>query len=483
MPRWAIFTCMMCCFILSSCQGTAQMAVVLPNASATPTALPLRLQSWLTMPDGHTDLAEQPVRAFSQARGNQWPLITVNDTQTYQQVIGFGASLTETAAYLINRLPESAMLMQTLFGPAGLHISLLRQPLGCSDFCTTFYSYDDTGTPACPAARDPQLACFSLGADQQEVLPLLAEARQLNPSLTVMGSSWSAPGWMKTTGSLLGGTLLPADAAIYARYLVKTLQTYARAGIPLSILTIQNEPGVTLHYPGMDFPAQQEAAFYQHFLAPALAASGLAPTILMYDSFYLPDAYHVFAQAFAGLPVGAAFHCYAGIPAPGQITVDFYETECADSLGGYAPSASDPLHPIDAVIDWMNAGAKSFLFWNIAADQALGPQPQGSSVCHCIPLLTLPTNAAGQPTGQIIRNTDFALLGHASKFIQPGAWHIGLGLPADCPLNAVAFVNPDGSHVLLAHNLANHPTSFLLEWHGQQVSDTLPAGAVATLIW
>src|SRR5690349_21848440 len=74
-------------------------------------------------------------------------VITLDDQQRYQMVRGFGASLTESSAVVINALPEAIrqQLMQDLFSPEeGIGLSRLRQPIGASDFALGNYTYADT---------------------------------------------------------------------------------------------------------------------------------------------------------------------------------------------------------------------------------------------------------------------------------------------------------------------------------------------------
>jgi len=71
-----------------------------------------------------------------------------------------------------------------------------------------------------------------------------------------MASPWSAPAWMKTSGSLIGGTLKPEYYDAFARYLLRYVDAYAQAGVPIFALTLQNEPGFTpTDYPGMRLEA------------------------------------------------------------------------------------------------------------------------------------------------------------------------------------------------------------------------------------
>ncbi len=96
-----------------------------------------------------------------------------------------------------------------------------------------------------PAGQtDFALRHFSIAHDQTQILPLLRRAKQLNPALKVMATPWSPPAWMKTGDSLVGGRLKddPAIYNAYARYLVKFVQAYAAAGVPVDFLSVQNEP-------------------------------------------------------------------------------------------------------------------------------------------------------------------------------------------------------------------------------------------------
>src|ERR1039457_6114592 len=110
-------------------------------------------------------------------------MIAVDGNTTYQQMDGVGASLTDSAGWVLrNKLTESKRdaLMQSLFDPnAGIGIGLLRQPMGASDFSASGnYSYDDV-----PAGQsDPNLAQFSIAHDQTYLIPLLRQALSINPS-------------------------------------------------------------------------------------------------------------------------------------------------------------------------------------------------------------------------------------------------------------------------------------------------------------
>ena len=129
----------------------------------------------------------------------------------------------------------------------GIGVSFIRNPMGASDLTRFHYSYDDNP----PGGSDPNLDYFSIAHDQADIIPLVQYALLLNPDTTIMGSPWSPPGWMKDSGSLIGGSLLPSMYTAFANYFVKYIEAYEAQGIPIHYISLQNEP---LYVPG-DYPA------------------------------------------------------------------------------------------------------------------------------------------------------------------------------------------------------------------------------------
>ena len=179
------------------------------------------------------------------------PLITVDDAQRFQGIDGFGASLTDAAAWLFAKKlspSQTDAAFKSLFDRKdGIALSFLRQPIGSSDLAVTFYSFDDlcqqTTRRAPPLLESPTRTSkhFSLAHDQEYILPLLRKALAINPGIHVMITPWSPPGWMKTSGSMLGSnpetkqasSLRPEFYAAFANYMVKTIQGYQAAGVPV----------------------------------------------------------------------------------------------------------------------------------------------------------------------------------------------------------------------------------------------------------
>ncbi len=397
---------------------------------------------------------------------------------------GFGAALTESSAHLLMGLSAAARsaALRSLFDPAtGAGISLVRLPLGASDFALSRYTYDDM-----PAGRtDPTLAGFSLTHDDAEIIPVLTQALQINPALQVIATPWSAPAWMKTSQSLIGGTLTATDTDVYARYLLGAVHALRARSIPVRFLTLQNEPANSPgDYPGMLLSAAQEASLATT-LAPKLAAAGLGDVQLIgydhnWDNTNYPTALLADPAAHQVI-AGTAWHCYAGNPgaqsavhtaAPNK---DIWFTEC--SGGSWAPNFSTNLgwDASTLAIGTSRNWARSILLWNLALDPTGGPHTGGCTGCRGV-LTINPT------TGAVTRNVEYDILALAGKAVRAGATRIAS--PANqYGIQTTAYRNPDGTHVLTAYNSWNTYQNLVATDGTRQIGAPLPAGSVVTLTW
>lgn len=442
---------------------------------------------WLTTSDGRNQLTAQPDLTFtSDSQNADASTITVNERQQFQQMVGFGAAVTDSSAWLMYTRMSTGQrnnLMKRLFDPVnGIGISFVRIPMGASDFSVNGpYSYDDLP----PGQTDPTLAKFSINHDTAYILPILKQALALNPSLKFMANPWSPPAWMKTNGSMYGvsnghvGTLIPADYAPLAQYFVRFIQAYQAQGIPIYAITPQNEPGYAPgNYPGMIFSASDESNFIQNYLSPALSRANLHPRLIPYDFNWNNSRY---AKTLLGDPAtsqdiaGISWHCYSGSATTMSAihalypTKDMYETECATGAKVTPISTGDVL--MQSVQNW----ARTVELWNIALEANHGPHTGGCP--DCLGVVTV-----NPDTGNVTYSNDYYLVGQFSKFVVPGAYHIGVDFPGG--LADAAFKNPDGSKVVVAYNDGIRSRTFNVRWNGSQsFSYTLPAGAMVTFKW
>jgi glucosylceramidase len=469
--------------------GTAAListGVAIAGVDAAQGAAGPAVSVWETTADQSRLLAPQAGATFASGSGSAGQTITISPSTTYQSMTGFGASFTDSSAWLVANSPQRAAIMTKLFDPSqGIGLDFLRQPIGASDFSRSLYSYDDM-----PAGQtDPSLSSFSISHDNAYILPILQQALQLNPATTIMATPWSPPGWMKASGSMIGGSLNPANDQAYANYLVKFLQAYKNAGVPVSLLTPQNEPEFSpSNYPGSTMSAGDEAAFIASYLGPAIRNAGLSTQILGYDHNWDDTGYpsSILANAAAAqYTAGIAWHCYAGDPSA-QSTVhnsypakDTYFTECSGS------QSANPANTFSDSLDWQTENliigatrnwAKSVVTWNMALDPSGGPSMNCTT---CTGVVTV-NNTAGTAT----YNAEYYVLGQASKFVKPGAVRVDSNTFGSGNLEDVAFRNPDGSNALIVLNADTSVAhTFNVEENGQSFTYSLPAKAVATFTW
>lgn len=441
---------------------------------------------WMTTGDKSNLLSKQPAVAFETNGAPAELTIDVDENTKYQTIDGFGGALTDSSAYVISRMDEQAKdaLMNKLFSREGdgAGFSYLRLPMGASDFATSIYTYDDM-----PAGEtDPELEHFSIAHDSAYIIPLLKQALEINPDLKIMGTPWSAPGWMKTTDSSIKGKLKDEYYGVYAQYFVKFIEAYEAEGIPIDAVTLQNEPHYEPgDYPGMRMEPEDQAKFVKDYLGPAFEEAEIDTKIVVWDHNWSEPQYPIDVLNDADAKkyiAGSAFHGYAGNVSAQSLVhdqhpdKDIYFTE--SSGGEFAPDFAGNVQwdvqnlIIGATRNW----ARTSLKWNIALDENNGPFVGGCSDCRGI--VTVDSS-----TDEVTYNEEFYAFGQASKFVLPGAKRIKSNTFGAGSIEDVAFVNPDGSKVLLALNSSKESKAFKVRWGTKSFAYTLPAGAVASFVW
>ena len=237
-----------------------------------------------------------PVQGLANPNEQQtWNLSIVDIPAGYKQTItGFGAAVTDATVTSINTLSGDMLnqLLNELMTPNGANFSLMRHTIASSDMSgDPAYSYDDKGGNA-----DPSLSNVNLGDRAPAMASLLAQMQSINPSVKILGSPWSAPGWMKLNGVLDGTTnqnnlndgYLDQDGPFYSeqfsQYFIKYIEAYERLGVHIDAITIQNEPlNSQAGYPTMYVFADESGFLIQNHVGPALKAAGLATEIWAWD--------------------------------------------------------------------------------------------------------------------------------------------------------------------------------------------------------
>ncbi|GGJ57006.1 carbohydrate-binding protein [Deinococcus roseus] len=474
---------MISCSLITSCA-----AVAVPNPTVpTPRAGPV--QEWLTTPDQSKLLSAESALSFAQDGGEMYPTITVDEGRTYQQMEGVGAAFTDSSTWLLQKKLSAAQrkaALEMLFdAEKGIGLDYTRIPMGGTDLALSHYSYDDL-----PAGEtDPELKKFSIAHDEEYIIPVIKEAQAINKNLKFMASPWSPPGWMKTTGSMIKGSLRPEFYGAFSNYFVKFIQAYGQHGIAIDAITLQNEPQLEPdNYPGMRISAQEKVQIIRDHLGPLFEQQKINSKILAWDFNW--DNYDYANQVLSDpgarkYIAGTAWHCYGGDKSAMTQTHDshpdkgIYFTEC--SGGTWRPGFAENIKWVasNLIIGAPRNWAKTVVMWGLALDPNGNPHAGGCGTCAGL-------ISIDQTTGEVKPYVDYYVFGHYGKAVRPGAVRIDsatYNLPVPSELESVAFKNPDGSKVLIVLNASSDAQLFKVKEHNSSFYATLPAGSLATFKW
>jgi len=414
--------------------------------------------------------------------GAEKQTVVIDEEQTFQEMDGFGASFTDSAAYLIHQVLDtkqrSELMTQLFDANEGIGLSVLRQPMGASDYARDFYSYNDLPE----GQKDVELERFSIAHDEEDIIPLLKEALRLNPDVKLMGSPWSPPGWMKTSGSMIGGELKPEYYSVYANYFVRYIQGYEANGLPIYAITPQNEalysPG---HYPGMLMLPEVQSDFIKNHLKPQFVKNGINTKILCYDHNWDKPEYPLTVLEQAGDAVdGVAWHWYGGKPSAQSEVFEAFagkEVHFTEGSGGeWIPPFEQAFSNVMRTgIEILRNHSKSYVLWNMALDEKNGPTVPGFGTSTCRGIVTV-----NQQTKELTYTLDYYALAHFSKVIRPKA--VRIASTNDDRIRSVAFKNTDGSIAAVLFNDSEVSESVAIKLHGEEALHLeMPAKSALTI--
>lgn len=405
--------------------------------------------------------------------------INLRETRSKHPILGFGAAFTDAACYVIHQLPETERdkLLQELFHPDQLGLSVCRSCIGSSDYAREIYSYDEGGS-------DPELARFTIAHDRECVLPVMRRARQINDKLFLLASPWSPPGWMKDNNSMLGGTLRRRYLGAYANYIVKFLQAYEAEGVSIDAISPQNEVDTDQdsRMPACLLPQEIEVEYVGQHLGHAIEDAGLKTKIWLID-----HNYNLWGRAICELDdekvrkytKAIAWHGYLGQPDLVQKVFAVHpDAEMYWTEGG--PEITDPHYALDwtkwsrTFSEILRNGMRCIIGWNLALDESgkpnVGPFPCGG-------LVTIHSQ-----TKEITRSGQYWAFAHYSRAFRRASTIV----PSDGEIkdvHHVAAANPDGSYAMVLTNIGTNQRTVGVKQGRSAVDVTLPGDSIATLMW
>ena len=485
-------------FLINCCaydQLIAQKSILPKHISTN------EVEVWLTTKDGGKKLSKEPSIWFSKQFGKDTtiPYITVMPSASFQTMDGMGSSLEPATCFNLSQLSaaDRVKTLNSIISPdLGIGMNLMRICMGTPDFTgDTWYSYCDLPK----GETDTALLHFSIEKDKKYIIPIIKEALHINPKLVLFASPWSPPGWMKTSGTMIGGKLKAAFYAAYAMYFVKFLQAYATEGIPIAAVTIQNEPGVDRMndlpkwwYPSCHWTAEEQKDFIKNNLGPLFKEKSIHTEIWCYDHNYnivpitdgspvfLPekpgDAGISFPKTILADPEAkkftnaVAFHGYAGDPtgmavlqqAFPKIPIRFTE----GSIFGLEGSVN--------LIQILKNYAVSYNAWVMMLDDKRKPNNGAFTASQTI----IERNSQ---TNQVSYNLDYYLYGHFMKFIQKGA--VRIATEGTKKLAHIAFRDEKNHYTMIVVNQQSQRQKLGIRIPGRETYLSIPAESIVTLKW
>jgi glucosylceramidase len=438
---------------------------------------------YLTARDISARLQEVPINAvLSSVNPKDLASIQLDPRVRYQEIVGFGGAFTDAAAVTLQKMPSAKQdeILRAYFDPTkGLGYTLCRTHINSCDFSTENYAYDET-------PGDFDLENFSIERDHKSLIPMIKRAQEISHNgFKIFASPWSPPAWMKTNGEMNnGGSLRPECRDVWARYFVRYIQAYAQEQIPIWGVTVQNEPAAKQTWDSCVYTGEQERDFVRDYLGPTIAKAGLDTHIMIWD--HNRDLMYERAMAVLDDPVaakyvwGVAFHWYVSDLFDNvQRVHDAWPdkhlllTEACQEGGVHMTEWAVGERYGRSVIEDLNHWSVGWVDWNMVLDQNGGPNHVGNFTSAPI--------IANTDTGEVSYESSYYYLGQFAKFIRPGAVRI-LAAPTSDSLETTAFVNPDGSTVVVVMNRTELPVRFEVRLKGRAARMDAPQRSIQTVV-
>lgn len=373
--------------------------------------------------------------------------ITLDASQEYQTMDGFGFTQEEEVTWSMTE-PYRSQVMEMLFDKEkGAGFSILRHKIGAGYSKPTI---------------EPQKGVWNYTADEREIW-YLKKALEYGVD-KIMGTVWTPPAWMKTTGNLTGGGYLKQENyQDFAEYLTKYVQIYAQRGIPIWGISPANEPEYAAQWDSCLWPASAFRNFIVNYWGPELARQGVDLNIILGETAWWSEL-----KSIATLedPQGSqlvdvvATHYYGNLPIPllfaKKHNKPVWVTETSDTKEPFDVSVDNGVWWASRVHKSITSGkASAFLYWR-------GPHTTNSDQCliRCI-----------DESPYIIPSKRFYALAQYSRFIRPGYVRIEINKTPALGVSMSAYKNPaTGQIVIVAVNSANRTKSIELQLNNTAAS-------------
>ncbi len=429
----------------------------------------------------------------------RWELLNLNidPAQTSsaggraQSMQGFGGCFNELGWTSLKALSEQDRenVLHELFDPvSGARFSYCRMPIGANDFATEAYSYDETD-------GDYDLKHFSIEHDRQTLIPFIRAAQRYQPKLRLWASPWSPPSWMKRNHFYAEAKANPGmkengirpdqigdegeDMFIqepryfdaYARYFGRFIDAYRAEGIQVGMVMPQNEFNSAQNFPSCTWTPEGLARFLRH-LGPEMKKRDVE---VFFGTLERGDP--KLFEAVMSDKEAASFIKGLGVQWAGKnalqtvrrefsaLSIYLSEQECGDGTNSWSYTS----YCWQLMKHYFRGGVSAYMYWNISTEQG-GMSTWGWRQNSLVSVDT---------TAKTFRyNHDYYLLKHLTHFVDVGARLLEMSGTCD---DALAFLNPNGTVVLLVRNELSHAQMLQVQVGDRAFAIELPPDSVGTL--
>ncbi|WP_183305465.1 glycoside hydrolase family 30 protein [Dysgonomonas hofstadii] len=435
--------------------------------------------------------------SFSDKSNMSPSTITIDPSEKFQEMDGFGAAVTGSTCFNLLRMDKEdryKFLKETFDPKDGLGYSYIRISIGCSDFSLSEYTCCD----------EEGIENFALQSEEKDyVIPILKDILKINPSIKILGSPWTCPRWMKVNNlsdlqpynSWTSGQLNPKYYQDYATYFVKWIKAFEKEGIPITAITIQNEPLNRKNSASLYMGWEEQRDFIKTALGPQLEKSGLHPKVYAFDHNYNYD--NIASQKSYPLKIyqdtdaakyltGAAYHDYGGNRSElinihnGQPDKEliFTETSIGTWNNGQDLNSRLMADMENVALGTVNNWCKAVIVWNLMLDTSRGPwRDGGCKTCYGAVDISL------SDFRTITRNSHYYIIGHMSSVVKPGAVRIGTKGFFEDGFIYSAFENTDGTYAMVLLNKNSSSKKITISDNKKHFVFEVPAKSVVSYRW
>ena len=416
--------------------------------------------------------------------------IFVNPHKKFQTFLGIGGAITDASAEVYAELPadKQAEIMKAYYDKKeGIAYSLARTNIHSCDFSSGSYTYIEEG--------DSSLSTFSIAHDMEYKIPMIKKAIETaGGELTLYGSPWSPPAFMKDSKNMLyGGKLLKEYYPAWAKYYTKFIEAYEAEGMPVWGISIQNEPMATQTWESCIFTAEEERDFLRDHLGPVMEEAGLGNKkiiVLDHNRDLLNHRVNTILEdpEAAKYAWGVGFHWYEDWTGGEQMynnignVNESYPDKAlifTEGCNGAFDESKYQFWPHAerygmSMINDFNNGTVAWTDWNILLDETGGPNHVGN-FCFAPIHADLRTNS-------VIYTPSYYYIGHFSKFIKPNAKRIST-VSSRSSLLSTSFMNEDQEIVTVVMNPTENVIEYKLYVGDSGFKQSILPHAIQTLVY